>query len=227
MRAVVACAVTLIAALLLAACTTLPPPAAPNTLLNTTTGRFALNATGTRPDGTPLRESMSGRFTLSVATDSTTLDLASPLGNTLARLQSNASGALLQVPEDGGLRTVHNSNPEALAEDVLGFPLPLKGLPWWIQGEPAPDRPAQVQDINHIEQDGWRIQIEERFERSATPRRLTLLRPAADMSPAITLRVVVDEENRDLTPINSGHEVQEKRGQIEFMRVQSPTESGR
>lgn len=194
MRILAACLVVT-----LVACTSLPPPAA----LHTTTGRFALNATGTRPDGRALRESMSGRFTLSVSNDSTTLDLASPLGNTLARLQSDGHGAVLTVPEDGGLRSVRNSNPEALAEEVLGFPLPLAGLPWWIQGKPAPERPVRVQGINHFEQDGWRIEIEERFERSSAPRRLTLLRHAADTSPAISLRIVLDEENRDLTPISA------------------------
>ncbi len=184
MRRAIACTV----ALLLAACTTLPPPAA----LHVTTGRFALNAVGTRANGTPLRENLSGRFTLSMATDNTTLDLASPLGNTLARLQSNPHGAVLQVPEDGGLRSVHHSNPETLAEEVLGFPLPLAGLPWWLQGRSAPEHPALSAD-NTIEQDGWRIQIDERFERSSAPRRLTLLRPGSAVTPAITLRVVLDE----------------------------------
>ncbi len=212
---------TLIAGLitpLLFACTTLPPPAA----LHTTTGRFALSAEGIRATGAPVRESLSGRFTLSQTADTTTLDLSSPLGNTLARLQSDPSGAQLQVPESGGLRVIHNANAEALAEEVLGFALPLAGLPWWIKGQPIPERPAQLSQlqregalITHIDQDGWGIHIDQRFDNSATPRRLTLVRPASTMSPAITLRIVLDENNVDLTPINSDHEAQEKRGRID------------
>lgn len=185
-----------LAALWLSACATLPKPEASQTY----TGRFALKAQGPTAHGNTLRENLSGRFTLALSTDTTTLDLASPLGNTLARLQSGPQGAQLQVPEDGGLRTLHHREAEVLAEEVLGFPLPLNGLRWWIRGEAIPERPAQVQQENgvskQIEQDGWRIQIEERFEGhsgvNADPRRLSVQRAAGTHSPAINLRVVLD-----------------------------------
>lgn len=179
-------------ALLLAACAALPPPAAEQSFA----GRFALTAVGRDADGAPRNENVSGRFTLAVAGDSATLDLASPLGTTLARLQSLPDGARLQVPENGGLREVRDANAEQLAERVLGFPLPLAGLPWWIRGLPAPDRAAQVTReataITYFEQDGWAIHIDERFDGRGAPRRLTLTRAASALSPSINLRVVLD-----------------------------------
>lgn len=182
----------LLAAVLLSACASLPKPEASQTY----SGRFALKAQGPTARGNTLRENLSGRFTLALSADTTTLDLASPLGNTLARLQSGPQGAQLQVPEDGGLRTVQHREAEALAEEVLGFPLPLNGLRYWIRGAAIPGRPAQLQQDNgvatQIEQDGWRIQIEERFEGGTDPRRLNVQRPASVNSPAISLRVVVD-----------------------------------
>lgn len=182
----------LLTALLLSACASLPKTDASQTY----SGRFALKAQGPTARGDTLRENLSGRFTLALSADTTTLDLASPLGNTLARLQSGPQGAQLQVPEDGGLRTVQHREAEALAEEVLGFPLPLNGLRWWIRGAAIPERAAQLQQdkgvLTQIEQDGWRIQIEERFEGGTEPRRLNVQRPATAHSPAISLRVVVD-----------------------------------
>lgn len=179
--------------LLLAGCAALPPPPVSESSF---VGRFALTAAGHGADGRSQNENLSGRFTLVIGADTTTLDLASPLGTTLARLESSPAGARLQVPDGGSLREVRDSNAELLAERVLGFALPLDGLPWWIRGLPAPDRAAQVDReagaITRIEQDGWAIRIDERFDQPATPRRLTLGRAASARSPSMTLRVVLD-----------------------------------
>lgn len=179
--------------LLAVGCASLPPPPIAE---QTFTGRFALTASGRGSDGTPRVENQSGRFTLVINAGTTTIDLASPLGNTLARLQSSSAGARLQVPEGGSLREIHDTNAEALAERVLGFALPLAGLPWWIRGEPAPDRAARVEHeagaIARIEQDGWTILVNERFDSPPSPRRLTLARAPSAQSPSMSLRVVLD-----------------------------------
>lgn len=163
-----------------------------------TSGRFALTARGTGSDGSSRHESQSGRFTLSQAGVLTTLDLASPLGTTLARLQASPAGARLQVPDSGGLRDIVEPDAEALAERVLGFPLPLVGLPSWIRGEPLGARPSQPLDdtaADGFRQDGWVVRVEERFAapHAPQPRRLTLVRAGTTVSPAITLRIVLDD----------------------------------
>ncbi len=186
------------AALVLAGCATLSPlPSAQRVH----TGRFAATIV---QDGKS--ENTTGRFTLSVGHENLQLDLATPLGTTLARVQSGPNGATLQVPGNGGMREASGPNPEALAEELLGWPLPAGGIGDWIVGRPAPGRPADVRGDGAtpvtIIQDGWTIDIAERFT-SGAPRRLNLSRPARSGSPialpapAITLRLVLDEHPPD------------------------------
>ncbi len=156
-------------------------------------GRFA--ATVGRGE---TREAVSGRFTLAINPAGTTLDLASPLGNTLARVQTGAAGTVLTAPQaDGSLATWKGSSPDALAESVLGFSLPVSGLADWIAGRAVPDRPARLSPdsgrAQRIEQDGWVIVIEDRFEETGAPRRLTFDRRAdASGGPSMRLRLVLD-----------------------------------
>lgn len=172
-------------------CTTLAPMEHAQRLY---TGRFA--ATLSRDAE---RESLSGRFTLAVRPGSVTIDLASPLGNTVARVVAGEDQATLTAPQaDGSLATWHGASPEQLAESVLGWPLPVSGLADWIDARPAPGRPAQLSPAagpaQRIEQDGWTITVDERFTGSGPPRRLTFDRAAvAAIAPAVRLRLIVDE----------------------------------
>jgi len=144
------------------------------------------------------REAVSGRFTLAIDPARTTLDLASPLGNTLARVQTGADGTIVTAPQaDGSLATWKGSSQDALAESVLGFSLPISGLADWIAGRAVPDRPARLSPVSgraqRIEQDGWVIVIEDRFEETGAPRRLTFDRRAdASGGPSMQLRLVLD-----------------------------------
>jgi outer membrane lipoprotein LolB len=174
------------AALALAGCATLPPQAA---LERVHSGRFA--ATTTLDDR---RENSSGRFTLSVGGDRLVLDLSSPVGTTLARIDVGAQGATLRTADNGATR--QGRDAEALALEVLGWPLPAAGIGDWIEGWPAPGRPSRATErdgaVAAIEQDGWTIEIAERFA-AGSPRRIVISRPALGEAPAITLRLVLDE----------------------------------
>jgi outer membrane lipoprotein LolB len=151
------------------------------------------------------REAVSGRFTLAINPARTTLDLAAPLGNTLARVQTSADGAILTAPQaDGSLATWKGNSPDALAESVLGFSLPVSGLADWIAGRAVPDRPARLSPdsgrAQRIEQDGWVIVIEDRFEETGAPRRLTFDRRAdASTGPSMQLRLVLDVPGTTIT----------------------------
>ena len=95
------------------------------------------------------REAISGRFTLAASAQRITLDLASPLGNTLARVASDAGGATLTSPRaDGTLATWQGDSADALAESVLGYRLPVTGLADWIAGRATPGL-AMSRDITH------------------------------------------------------------------------------
>jgi outer membrane lipoprotein LolB len=181
-------------AVALGGCAALVPEAPP---LQRYSGRFA----ATVGDG-ERREAASGRFTLSVYPGRTTVELASPLGNTLARVQAEAGGATLTAPQaDGTLATWRGDSADALAESALGFALPVSGLADWLAGRPAPGRPSRSAPAGgpaqRIEQDGWSIVIDERFEGGGEPRRLTLSRDARPPSaPALRLRLVLDAPDR-------------------------------
>jgi outer membrane lipoprotein LolB len=179
-----------LAVALVTGCTSLAPmPAADRTYA----GRFAATATAGNQ-----QDNASGRFTLAVRADGVTLDLASPLGNTLARVHTGGGSATLMAPQtDGSLATWDGDSAEALAEQALGWAMPVSGMADWIDGRAVPSRPAQVAPASgpaqRIEQDGWRIEIDERFESSGAPRRLTLERAGTASTPAVRLRLVLDE----------------------------------
>jgi outer membrane lipoprotein LolB len=66
------------------------------------------------------------------------VDLASPLGQTIARLTGDGDGVALRTA-DGRVAT--GSDWAALTAQSLGWPLPVDGLAFWIQG--APRRPGR------------------------------------------------------------------------------------
>jgi len=119
------------------------------------------------------------------------LDLSSPLGQTIARLSSDASGVRLQTP-DGRVETA--GDWAALTTRALGWPLPVEGLAFWIQGMPRDGVPAAVERASDgmpaaLRQDGWSV-VYQAFERGSDglsrPKRLTL-----DYAE-VELRIAVD-----------------------------------
>ena len=176
--------VVLIAAVL-AGCAT--APATPPDRLYT--GRFS--AVATKADR---RETISGRFSLEVRGDRQRIDLATPLGTTVARIEVGPDGASARGP---GMQETRGSDADALAEQLLGWRLPVSGLPDWIEGRPAASRPARVErDGNRpvlIEQDGWTVRLAETFEPSGRPRLVVLERAATPFAPGVVLRLVVDD----------------------------------
>lgn len=99
------------------------------------------------------------------------LNVKSPLGTTLARLQRDAQGVRLQA--DGQLRTA--DNVETLTREVLGWPLPLSNLAWWARGQAAPGEPAVGEADGRLTQQGWLIR-HAADAASGAPRRLELER---------------------------------------------------
>ena len=119
------------------------------------------------------------------------LDLSSPLGQTIARLSSDASGVRLQTP-DGRVETA--GDWAALTTRALGWPLPVEGLASWIQGVPRDGVPAAVERASDgmpavLRQDGWSV-VYQAFEPgsdgSSRPKRLTL------EYAEVELRIAVD-----------------------------------
>ena len=180
-----ALAVVFASVALLTACSTLTPSPADRAY----SGRFAVTtALGDQ------RENVSGRFSLEIRGAQQMLELASPLGTTVARIEIEPGGARATGAR---MQEVRGADADALTEQLLGWPLPVSGLADWIEGRPVPQRVARIERdgerIALIEQDGWVIRLSEYFESSAHPRRLVLERPAGASTPSVVLRLIVDQ----------------------------------
>jgi outer membrane lipoprotein LolB len=139
------------------------------------------------------RESVSGRFNLEVRGPQQILELASPLGTTVARIEIEPDGARATGAR---MQEIRGADANALTEQILGWPLPVSGLADWIEGRPVPSRVARVEReggrVVLLEQDGWAIRLPEYFEAAARPRRLLLERPATANTPSVVLHLIVD-----------------------------------
>ena len=119
--------------------------------------------------------------------------ITGPLGQGIARLtRANQSFTLTTV--DG--KVYREPDAESLTEAVLGWRLPLAGLPDWVRGRPVAERPAQVDKDGNgqvlvIVQDDWRIEYQ--TWNGANPARMSLRRQADQSRSAIDLRLIIDE----------------------------------
>ena len=119
------------------------------------------------------------------------LELASPLGQTVAVLSGDASNVRLQAA-DGRVSTA--SDWSALTAQGLGWPLPVDGLAFWIQGAPRPGSAFSTEmgdegRVALLRQDGWMIVYHSYTQAAASdwrPARVTL------SYPDVELRIAVD-----------------------------------
>ncbi len=81
--------------------------------------------------------------------------LFTPLGQGVAQLVRNADGVTLATSDR---KTYSAPDAESLTEQVLGWRLPLAGLPYWVRGFPAPG----VYQLSEggLRQWGWKIEWE-------------------------------------------------------------------
>ncbi len=150
------------------------------------TGRFALNVLYI--DGK--RDAVQGGFAWQDDGNNLRLDLANPLGSTLARVDVSPGQAVLTRSDGHQERARHADD---LVELVLGSPMPVAGLRDWLQGETGRDQTDGLQrnesgQITEFSQNGWRVRLS-RYD-SHGPRLLQLNRK--DSNRDISLRLVVD-----------------------------------
>jgi outer membrane lipoprotein LolB len=119
------------------------------------------------------------------------IDLASPLGQTIARLSGDSGGVSLTTA-DG--RTISAVDWRELGARALEWALPVDGLSYWIQGAPRAGAPFAAEPAADggpgvLRQDGWTIVYQ-----SFAPDAEGVSRPArmALSYPEIELRLVVD-----------------------------------
>ena len=150
------------------------------------TGRFALLVERRKSE----QEAVQGGFAWRDTSSVQRLDLANPLGNTLARIDLQPGRAVL-TRSNGAVEQA--SSPDALVEQVLGSPIPVAGLRYWLQGRLAPGPSEHVEKdadgrLYRFAQQDWRVELT-RYD-NLGPRLLRLRRTEAARD--ISLRLVVD-----------------------------------
>lgn len=149
------------------------------------TGRFAVQVV--QADGR--QDAVQGGFAWRDEGVRLRLDLSTPMGATLARIDADAAQARL-MRSDGSTELAES--PDALARMVLGADVPVSGLRTWLQGRPLRDVP--VDGARHdaagrlvwFEQEGWQVALE-RYREDGTPGLVRLSRQTADRRVSVRL----------------------------------------
>ncbi len=131
--------------LLLTACATTPRP--PPEL----SGRLAVRV---EAQAAVAARSFTSQFELRGDARAGSLQLTTPIGSTAAEAHWQPGRAELVTPD--GRREFDSL--DALAEQMLGEPLPLAALIEWLRGRPWNGAPSQV-EAGGFEQLGWRIDL--------------------------------------------------------------------
>jgi outer membrane lipoprotein LolB len=165
-------AAALAAAALLGACASLPPETLPP-------GSFAVSGRVAVRYGS---EAATGRVTWRHSETADDLVISSPLGQGIAEI-TRRDGVYTLASANGERYSA--TDPEQLTEQALGWALPLRGLPDWLQGRPQSDVPAQVRRagdrVAGLQQLGWTIEYTAYDEETSLPKRLHLTRGELDI----------------------------------------------
>jgi outer membrane lipoprotein LolB len=157
----------------LAGCSTLAP--APGGVADTVSGKLSVQVDAWQ--GAPAR-SVSAAFDLRGGAEQGQMQLTSPLGTVMAQAEWRPGEVLLKSAE-GEKRF---PDLPALADEVLGEPLPLGALFDWLRGHPwtgAPSQPLAPPAVG-FQQLGWTVALERWNEGWIVARRST--------PPAVTVR---------------------------------------
>lgn len=175
-------------ALGLAGCAT-PVPAPTDGTPNEWSGRFA----ATVHSGAAEPERSSGRYLLRADGVRAELELASPLGQTVARISLDEGQATL-VTADG--KSIRAASAEALTEEAFGWRVPLANLAGWLEGRIAQPTEREGERVVAGFERGWSVRVE--THDGQRPRRLALDWPAG-AGPGerrLTVRLMIDEARR-------------------------------
>jgi len=153
-------------------------------------GRFAVEYV----DQTGQQRNAYGDFDWREHDATVTLELRTPLGQTLAVVTASPAQATLELPNRQPLTA---DNVATLMQTSLGFALPVEGLRYWLQPSVAPTSRARTtadpQDpsrLSQIRQDGWTIDYVAYASAPATGvKRVNLTRD----DPPLKIKLVLDQ----------------------------------
>ena len=187
------------AAIVLAACATTAPTSMSQAPVGAyrdvidLAGRLSVNY---EKDGKP--ETLSGKFNWSQKGERIDVALASPLGQTLAKISVTPDSATL-TQTDQAPRVAKDIN--SLTAQALGWSLPVAGLRDWLQGyatAPGGKRFTASPASNSVTTaDGWRLTFVSWQDEAAAqpvPKRIDAERVATATTEPLAIRIVIDAQ---------------------------------
>ncbi|HEX6136569.1 MAG TPA: lipoprotein insertase outer membrane protein LolB [Casimicrobiaceae bacterium] len=171
-----------------AGCASLPPPPAAEAPVSAVDQPFSI---GGRISARRGDAGVAGSFTWTHDAQRDAIDLASPLGQTLAQLEGDGRKVTVHL-SDGRVETAPTW--AALTERAFGVTIPVDGLAWWIRGLPRAgirygiERDASGR-VSLLRQEGWEVVYTYSDAAAREPLRIALQYPG---TAPIEVRVVVD-----------------------------------
>lgn len=134
-------------------------------------------------------EAASGKITWQHDAAGDDLLFSTPLGQGVARIIRRDERVSLTTSDQ---KVYHASDVESLTEQVLGWRLPLAGLPDWVRGRSAAGAPAQTrldsaQRLAELRQSGWLVEFLGYKSENGPPALLRLSREDVE------IRLVIDQ----------------------------------
>jgi len=184
---------------LLAGCASLAPPAVSPELAAARSYRDAIDLSGrlsVHYQNGGRDEALHGGFVWAQDPERTNITLLSPFGQTMAMIDVTPRGAILT---QAGRPARAAADPDALAAQALGWPLPVAGLRNWLQGFgiDASGRHfvATPQAPDVATRDGWRIRYvdwqNDGPQAPIRPKRIDLAR-STQQAGDVSIRIVID-----------------------------------
>lgn len=172
----------------LAACASLQPPESVPATAAESDEPFVI---GGRMSARRGDSGVAGTFTWTHDARRDAIDLATPLGQTIAQLDGGAQGVSVRL-QDG--RTETAATWRELTERAFGVVIPVDGLAAWVRGVPRAGAQATIERdaagrVSLLRQDGWEVTYAYADDASRRPSRVNLSYPGA---PPVEVRVVVD-----------------------------------
>jgi outer membrane lipoprotein LolB len=180
--------VAIVLALAIGGCASLPSSPASEAPLATADAPFFI---GGRMSARRGDSGIAGAFSWTHDVGHDAIELATPLGQTLARLEGDRHDVTVHL-SDGRVESA--ATWSALTQQAFGVTIPVDGLAFWIRAVPRPDARYSVERdsagrVALLRQDGWEVLYAYADDAAQKPFRVTLSYPGAD---PIEVRLVVD-----------------------------------